>query len=233
MCQLSCFGQERWARLGTSRKQQALQTSAPAYRCLQNTCLTLNLLCILMTTNLSVIRGSSQILCLRLSLVPGSAKKLWRTAFASSAMQAALFSGGNRGCTCTRCMQAFNKPKLKEWFSTGPCASLQRRNVAGPSASSLEEFDEGVSPTSVAEGRLAASILHPSHRSYQKRGYIWCWKCGAWGSTKPGKLRKPCASVPSMAGKEVLVRVRRGLKPKSEAKWLLEEHEAPPAEGFV
>ena len=98
--------------------------------------------------------------------------------------------------------------------------------------SSLQEFDEGVSPTSVAEGRLAASILHPSHRAYQKRGYIWCWKCGAWGSTNPGKLRKPCASVPSKPGKEVLARVRRGLTPKSGATWLLEEHEAPP-EGLV
>ena len=133
---------------------------------------------------------------------------------------------------CTRCLQAFTKPKLKKWVSAGPCAGLQRRNVTGLSASSLEEFDEGVSPTSVAEGRLAFSILHPSHRAYQKRGYIWCWKCGAWGSTNPGKLRKPCASVPSKAGKEVLAGVRRGLTPKSEAKWLLEEHEAPP-EGLV
>ena len=124
---------------------------------------------------------------------------------------------------CTRCLQAFTKPLLKKWVSAGPCPGLQRRNVAGPS---LEEFDEGVSPTSVA------SILHPSHRAYQKRGYMWCWKCGAWGSTNPGKLRNPCATAPSRAGKEVLVRVRRGLAPKSHAKWLLEEHEAPP-EGLV
>ena len=130
---------------------------------------------------------------------------------------------------CTPCLQAFTKSRLKNCASSGPCPGLQRRNVA--SASTMVEFGEGVPPASVAQGRLTASIWHPSHRAYQKRGYIWCWKCGAWGSTKPGKLRKPCAMVPSRAGKEVLTHVRRGLTPKSHAKWLLEEHEAPP-EGF-
>ena len=37
-----------------------------------------------------------------------------------------------------------------------------------------------------------------------------------------------CSSARSKAGKEVPVRVRKGLTPKSEAKWPLEDHEAPP-----
>ena len=41
----------------------------------------------------------------------------------------------------------------------------------------------------------------------------WCWKCGAWGSQ----------AVLDGTVKEVLVGVRKGLTPKSEAKWLLEE----------
>ena len=45
---------------------------------------------------------------------------------------------------CTRFLQAFTRPLLRKWASSGPCPGLQRRNVAGPSASSLEEFDEGV-----------------------------------------------------------------------------------------
>ena len=131
---------------------------------------------------------------------------------------------------CTRCLQAFTKSKLREWADSGPCPGLQRRSCV--TTNTQAETGNDLASAPVVKVKIASSTWHSSHRAYQKRGYIWCWKCGAWGSTKPGKLRKPCAMVPSKAGKEVLTRVRRGLTPKSHAKWLFQEDEAPP-EGLV
>ena len=64
-------------------------------------------------------------------------------------------------------------------------------------------------------------VIHKSHSLAGKKGLVWCWKCGSFGTAIPRNLIKPCNGAPtSKAGADNLKRLRRGLPPwQLKGKW--------------
>ena len=78
--------------------------------------------------------------------------------------------------------------------------------------------------------RLGAQELHDSHRFGHKRGIVWCWHCGYYGSQRAERLAHPCqGKAPrGSAGWDYLARLRKGLTPKPHMMWPPDEAAAPP-----
>eukprot|EP00974_Lingulodinium_polyedra_P110719 10707396-Lingulodinium_polyedra.AAC.1 len=77
----------------------------------------------------------------------------------------------------------------------------------------------------------AASRFHDTHVLAHKRGLLFCWRCGAYGSKGPQKLLKPCLGRGRKTA-EIVRRLSRGLTPVSHVQWPLTEAVAPP-EGLI
>ena len=74
--------------------------------------------------------------------------------------------------------------------------------------------------------RIGASTLHGTHTLREHRGVWWCTKCGRWTggvhkSTPKGLLR--ACGTRSRGGRNVLLRLARGLTPKKTVVWPLPE----------
>ena len=65
--------------------------------------------------------------------------------------------------------------------------------------------------------------LHHSHLLHHRRGVVWCWKCGAYGTEALRNLSRPCAIQPARAGKVVLSRLKDGHTPRVGMEWPLGE----------
>ena len=73
--------------------------------------------------------------------------------------------------------------------------------------------------------------MHASHSLRECRGIWWCAKCGRWTGGihrhTPRELLKPCGSR-SRRGRNVLLRMARGLTPKKTVAWPLPECDVKP-----
>ena len=79
-------------------------------------------------------------------------------------------------------------------------------------------------PASNAESRpslcIGNHILDSSHNLVHHRGVIFCWHCGAMGTTKPRQLCEPCFGAPtSHKGRDTLRRIRKGQSPRTDCDW--------------
>ena len=120
----------------------------------------------------------------------------------------------------SRCLISRPWKSLYKWHAEGPCSPAE----LAPSAS----FD---GPVRVAFG--FGEGIHGTHLIGQRRGLVWCWKCGTWSSGKKlQKLGAPCPRRPTTWGTKVLQRLRKGLTPEPKSEWPLSE-EAAPREGIL
>ena len=88
------------------------------------------------------------------------------------------------------------------------------------------------------QGVLASTLsfgggaLHATHRLHHKRGIIWCWNCGAYGTEVVRRLAEICDGDKGRGGEENLRRVKQGKTPRYDLDWPLLEGEGP-GEGRV
>lgn len=90
---------------------------------------------------------------------------------------------------CGVCQVAYRPGRRAAWISQGACPGPPMVEKRGRPA-----IDHRVLPK-----QLAKAQLHPSHTFGYYRGIMWCWKCGAYGTTKPLYLTKPCKPLPEFA----------------------------------
>ena len=64
-----------------------------------------------------------------------------------------------------------------------------------------------------------SSTLHQTHSLADKRGVVWCWRCGKYATSRGRALLKRCSGAPNATGKQVLARIRRNLTPNSSVEW--------------
>ena len=65
--------------------------------------------------------------------------------------------------------------------------------------------------------------LHESHRAHHRRGIVWCWTCGAYGTEALKSLSKPCQGRPGRGAQAFLDRLRAGYTPRKGLDWPLNQ----------
>ena len=83
----------------------------------------------------------------------------------------------------------------------------------------------GVPRSQLVIGRQA---LHSSHKLHHKRGVVWCWRCGAYGTESLIKLAKVCDGETSRGTEGFLSRLKLGLTPRDGLEWPMELGVGPP-----
>ena len=121
---------------------------------------------------------------------------------------------------CTRCTRSFSrKGQLSEFW---PCRCLPRCDSGLFTKLLADEFHpnrvDPPMPLGGVEGHPWAADCHPSHILEERRGMLFCVRCGCICVHHPRNLRDPCQE-PTDTGKRVLSRLRRGLTPKSGMEW--------------
>ena len=74
---------------------------------------------------------------------------------------------------------------------------------------------------SLEQLQLGGGVLHPTHRMHYKRGVVWCWGCGAYGTAVVRHLAEPCEGEPTRGASYFLNRLRDGETPRPELDWPL------------
>ena len=121
---------------------------------------------------------------------------------------------------CTRCTRSFTrKGQLSDFW---PCRCLPRGDSGLFTRLLADEFHPNRAdpplPLGGVLGHPWAADCHPSHPLEERRGCLFCVRCGCICVHHPRNLKEPCQE-PTDTGKRVLSRLRRGLAPKSGTEW--------------
>ena len=66
---------------------------------------------------------------------------------------------------------------------------------------------------SIGQLGTGRATLHPSHNLAGTRGFIWCWRCGAYATRVPRLLVEPCRETGRVTCRAMLSRIRAGQTP--------------------
>ena len=83
-------------------------------------------------------------------------------------------------------------------------------------------LEDGFNLEETRLGETRSTAVHESHELRQKRGVIWCSRCGSYATRRGRALLRPCLVGPGQkadkTGSEVLRRLALGLTPTSKVK---------------
>ena len=133
---------------------------------------------------------------------------------ASSGHTMIRWSGRWRCITCEH--GPFRGTTLPEWLRANAC------NGRPDTVLSASSGFGGAPVLLTSSIRIGNKVVHDSHAPLAAfRGIVWCWMCGAYASTAPRALSRPCVGAPrpGSAGACCLARLRKGQSPRPGLCW--------------
>jgi hypothetical protein len=80
--------------------------------------------------------------------------------------------------------------------------------------------------------KVGKKEVHPSHLLGFRQGFLFCWKCAAYGVSEPRGLGATCRNRLERNGAALIRRIERGQTPRADmAKWPLGIDALPPVAG--
>ena len=144
-------------------------------------------------------------------------KSMWEKLWAEVRASGHSMEMVNKQLICHTCRAMVGLKGIRTWLRANKCNGPVRVTATGECPACIVDTSTGLL---VGKGRI-----HSTHTIAFFRGLYWCWKCGFYAQSAPGKkahamkLRRRCLITPTDAGAEYLAKLRLGKTPKPDLDW--------------